>query len=749
MRNQNDLHEVEDRCTEEQPPACSAGCPLGIDVRAFVLAMKEKSFSKAWKLLERGMPLPGVTARLCEAPCENFCLRGELGDAIAISALEKVCLREAEHSTPIRPLPARGKKVRCIGGEASSLACAWDLAKKGYSVEIVASEGGTGAALRACLPEGALEKELAKMEGMNVQFRTVTSLTTEELATDEIDALYLGQDDFTSGLPADLACDEFTRQCNTPKIFTGGASTQTPFITGLSDGRQAALSIDRFLQNASLTTGRLPLRHGKTTLSPETEGIKHLPRIAAAGDSYTAEEAAAEAARCIDCHCLRCVRACVYLQEYGDFPRKHARAIFNNFSIYQGVHGAYSLIDSCSLCRQCEEICPTDFSMADICLDARERLVEAGDIPPNAHYFALQEMHHAQEETNLLRHAPGHSASKVLFYPGCQLAAMRPQQVWTLYNYLRGIEEETGIWLDCCGAPAHWAGRKAETEEINARFRERWLEMGSPKIVTACSSCLEHFREAGGLEVDSVWNLLVKFPPEGIHAADVPLALSDPCTARWDEETKGSVRTLLQDCGQQLAPLAASGKTTECCGFGGLMENANPKLAQKVIEARVAQSEQPFLTWCAMCRDRLAKTGKPVYHILDLLFPSQAIDPAEPPATISERRYNRKLLQKKLLVELYGEKEPIDKPWNSIDIDMEEDVQWLLDSRHILEDDIRRTLAAREESGAFFVNSDGRERASAKIGDVTFWVEYRREGKTYHILRAWSHRMNLVKEGDQ
>ena len=64
------------------------------------------------------------------------------------------------------------------------------------------------------------------------------------------------------------------------------------------------------------------------------------------------------------------------------------------------------------------------------------------------------------------------------------------------------------------------------------------------------------------------------------------------------------------------------------------MDNANPELARKVAKARVAQSEAGFLTYCAMCRDQLAKTGKPVLHILDLLFPDTAHEASEAPAGI-------------------------------------------------------------------------------------------------------------------
>ena len=71
-----------------------------------------------------------------------------------------------------------------------------------------------------------------------------------------------------------------------------------------------------------------------------------------------------------------------------------------------------------------------------------------------------------------------------------------------------------------------------------------------------------------------------------------------------------------------------------------------------------------------------------------------------------------------------------------------EPVAALLEERRILEDDIRRVLFQAKEQGRHFTHGeDGRRVASERLGEVTFWVEYREENETFHISRAWCHRM--------
>lgn len=748
--DQQELRQWEARCIQEEPPACRAGCPLNIDARTFVLAMAKGDLDAGRAVLEKTMPLAAVTARLCEAPCESFCIRENLGGAIAIGALENVCIRETRPKGRLLRLPARPKKVAVFGSGPSSLAVAFDLAKKGYPIIVYHLGEKPGGWLLDLpedkLPPAVLQEELDRLGSLHVTFSPVSSLNADLVANSPADAVYVGQDD---ALSSDLLAlldspDSETMALSRPGWFTGGLPDRAHrFISALSQGRGAAVSMDRYLQNASLTASRVPLRHGQTNLYTRTDDFVAAPRVAPADPAgFTPDEARQEAGRCLDCQCLECVRHCVYLAEHDGYPKTYARRVFNNSAIVQGMRQANRFINSCSLCGQCETLCPNDFSMAGLCLDARRQMVRENRMPPSAHWFALEEMRAAGgEQAALIRHAPGLENSRAIFFPGCQLAGIRPEQTLALYDRLCQSEPATGIWLDCCGAPAHWSGRVEEFSAWAARLEQQWIDLGRPLVVTACSTCLAMFREhLPQLQAVSVWTRLKNVTG---RAAAGALALSDPCTSRHDAETRQAVRLLLADLGQPLAELPMSGELTECCGFGGLMDNANPGLARKVAENRVRQSAADFLTYCAMCRDQLAKTGKPVLHVLDLLFPDLAHDATEAPVGISVRRFNRRRLKNEVLAR-YGQEGMADLPWTGLKLTIADQVARQLEERRILEDDLRQVLYLSRRKQQGFRHPDGRVMASARIGEVTFWVEYREADGVADVLCAWSHRMQII-----
>lgn len=749
--DQKELREWEGRCIQEEPPGCRAGCPLNVDARAFVLAVAGDDLDAARAVLEKSMPLASVTARLCEAPCEAHCLRKDFGGSIAVGELERLCIRETAFRGRILRLPARPRKAAVFGSGPSSLVVALDLAKKGYPVTVCHLGDKPGGWLRELpedvLPQSVLDEELARLGTLHVTFVPVEALDAALIEAHPANAVYVGQDDT---LAEDLAAalgspDPETMALERSGWFTGGMRERgLRFIDAVSHGREAAVSMDRFLQNASLTGSRVPLRRGRTDLFTQTRGGDPLPRLHPAGPKgYTRREAATEAGRCLDCQCLECVKHCVYLSEHGGYPKTYARRVFNNLSIVQGIRQANTFINSCSLCGQCEVLCPNDFSMADMCLDARRTMVADRRMPPSAHAFALDEMRSAKDaQSALIRHAPGASASAAIFFPGCQLAGIRPAQTLRLYDRLLEMEPLTGIWLDCCAAPAHWAGRREEFASLLSGMEKMWNGMGRPRVLTACSTCLKMFRDhLPAFQAVSVWSLLAE---NGVRAAAsaASLALSDPCTSRHDARTRDDVRALLAD--QPLADLPMSGELTECCGFGGLMDNANPSLARKVAQARVAQSEADFLTYCAMCREQLARTGKPVLHILDLLFPDTARPAQEPPAGISARRVNRRRLKDEVLAR-HGLDRGQRQPWQDVSIRVSEDVAALLEERRILEDDIRQVLFKAVRGGRVLRHgTDGRRIAAAELGEVTCWVEYREEADGFEIAGAWSHRMRIA-----
>ena len=136
MLEQAKLRAIESRCTQESPPRCSNACPLGMDVRGFCIHLMQDRPREARKLLERHIPLPGIVCAVCDHPCEDACLRRDLGGSLAVSSLEKLVLREVGQQT--RPLVRPPKPIRLavLGAGLAGLVAASDIASKGYSVTV-------------------------------------------------------------------------------------------------------------------------------------------------------------------------------------------------------------------------------------------------------------------------------------------------------------------------------------------------------------------------------------------------------------------------------------------------------------------------------------------------------------------------------------------------------------------------------------------------------------------------------------
>ena len=170
----------------------------------------------------------------------------------------------------------------------------------------------------------------------------------------------------------------------------------------------------------SLTAGREKEGPYPTRLYTRTDKVAHLPAVQP-GDpaqGYTPEEAIREAGRCLQCQCLECVKVCAYLEHFGGYPKKYAREIYNNASIVIGSRQANKLINSCSLCGLCEAVCPEDFAMQTLCLEARKDMVQNGKMPPSAHEFALLDMAFSNgAQFAMARHEPGKGSQRGRLFP--------------------------------------------------------------------------------------------------------------------------------------------------------------------------------------------------------------------------------------------------------------------------------------------------------------------------------------------
>ena len=348
---------------------------------------------------------------------------------------------------------------------------------------------------------------------------------------------------------------------------------------------------------------------------------------------YSLAEATKEAARCIQCECMECVKVCQYMAHYKKYPKKYIRQFFNNEKVLLGAsHSSNLMINSCTNCGLCATVCPNNLSMGDVCLAGRHAMLQGNYMPPSAHEFALQDMAFSTgEEFVLSCHQPGTQKSAYLYFPSCQLSATAPAEVLESYRALcDNLSGGVGILLGCCGAPCFLvrsrgfvsrdSGNHPHAMAGHGTARSDYRLLHLPERIQGASA--RDYRREAALErpgdslVDRSRLPRKKPPPVG------QIAVVDPCVSRNDPETQSGVRRILGNLGFALEELPLSGERAECCGYGGLVFNANPKLDNAIVARRAAESDKDYLAYCAMCRDKFVNAGKRTAHLIELLFPS-------------------------------------------------------------------------------------------------------------------------------
>jgi len=164
---------------EDKTPPCSAACPVGNDIVAFIQKITEGDFEGAWSLIKEENPFPGICGRVCFHPCESKCNRGAYDEPVAIHALERFVSDYAStlNKKTERVPGARKGKVAVIGSGPAGMGCAYHLAKLHYEVTVFESSPSAGGMLRMGipsyrLPKGVLDREISTIQALGVEIRT-------------------------------------------------------------------------------------------------------------------------------------------------------------------------------------------------------------------------------------------------------------------------------------------------------------------------------------------------------------------------------------------------------------------------------------------------------------------------------------------------------------------------------------------------------------------------------------------------
>ncbi len=199
------------RCLQCKNKPCVGGCPVQIDIPAFIKKITEEDFEGAYQVISASSALPAVCGRVCpqESQCEGKCVRGIKGEPVAIGRLERFVAdwhMANEKEAPEKP-ESNGKKVAVIGSGPAGLTCAGDLARKGYEVTVFEALHVAGGVLvygipEFRLPKSIVAKEIEGLKALGVKIETNMVIgriqSIDELFEQGFDSVFIGSG---AGLP--------------------------------------------------------------------------------------------------------------------------------------------------------------------------------------------------------------------------------------------------------------------------------------------------------------------------------------------------------------------------------------------------------------------------------------------------------------------------------------------------------------------------------------------------------------------
>ncbi len=287
------------RCIGCKHKPCVSGCPVAVDIPAFIALVAEGKFEEAYEVIQRTSSLPAVCGRVCpqETQCEGKCTRGIKGEPVGIGRLERfVADWHMAHSEAAPTCPVRnGHKVAVVGSGPAGLTCAGDLAKMGYDVTVFEALHMAGGVLVYGIPEFRLPKEIVRREveglkhiGVKIETNSVIGrvLTIDELKNEYgFEAVFLGTG---AGLPKFMgikgegargvfSANEYLTRTNLMKAYE--SDSETPIMharkIAVVGGGNVAMDAARCAKRLGADTVYIVYRRSEAELPARREEVEH------------------------------------------------------------------------------------------------------------------------------------------------------------------------------------------------------------------------------------------------------------------------------------------------------------------------------------------------------------------------------------------------------------------------------------------------------------------------------------------
>ena len=287
------------RCLNCKNKPCVSGCPVHIDIPAFIKEVAAGNFEGAYDVISKSSSLPAVCGRVCpqESQCEARCVRGIKDEPVGIGRLERFVAdwHNAQEESAVSKPVSNGRKVAVIGSGPSGLTCAGDLAKKGYDVTVFEALHLAGGVLVYGIPEFRLPKSIVQQEvdtlrklGVKIETNMVIGrvLSIDELMDEQgFEAVFIGTG---AGLPRFMnipgenfcgvySANEFLTRTNLMKAYKEDAATPIMHAKRVAvvGGGNVAMDAARSAMRLGADTVYIVYRRSEEELPARAEEIEH------------------------------------------------------------------------------------------------------------------------------------------------------------------------------------------------------------------------------------------------------------------------------------------------------------------------------------------------------------------------------------------------------------------------------------------------------------------------------------------
>ena len=236
---------------EDLRAPCQEACPVGTNAGLYVSLVAEGRYDEAYQVAAEPNPFPAICGRVCTAPCEDVCRRGEFDLPIAIRDLKRFA---TDHTTTrkrkvIPPKRLFTEQVAVVGAGPTGLSAAYYLARRGYRVTVFDAMPVAGGMMAIGIPDyrlprAELNRDIEAIQDLGVEIRLNTAIGRDVSLTDlerDFDAVLLAVgaqrsqrlgipgEDMHGVIPATTFLKDFNLDSNT-KIegdiaVVGGGST--------------------------------------------------------------------------------------------------------------------------------------------------------------------------------------------------------------------------------------------------------------------------------------------------------------------------------------------------------------------------------------------------------------------------------------------------------------------------------------------------------------------------------------------